>query len=89
MKTGKNKYNIEFGGNIMEKVCPVCNNLERKVCKCEKCSDIMTDKGIIQEYFDDYSANMEINDHDKFCVHIYQCSNCNFYRRIKINKILI
>ncbi|MBZ9635275.1 hypothetical protein [Clostridium sp. FP1] len=73
----------------MEKVCPVCNNLERKICKCEKCSAIMKDKGIIQEYFDDYSANMEINDHDKFCVHIYQCSNCNFYERIKIKKILI
>jgi len=40
-KTVKNKYDNEFGGNIMKKVCPVCNNIERKVCKCEKYSAII------------------------------------------------
>ena len=73
----------------MEKICPACNNLEKKVCNCEKCNAIMKDKGIIQEFSDDYTANMEIHDSNEFCVHMFQCSNCDFHQRIKINKILI
>lgn len=73
----------------MDKICPVCNNIEIKNCNCEKCSAIMEDKGIKQEFYDDYTANMDIDDNNKYCVHIYQCSNCNYYERIKINKILI
>lgn len=83
------QYYNEFGGNIMEKICPVCNNLKKHIYTCEKCSAIMEDKGIIQEYFDDYTADMDINDNNQFCVHIYQCSNCNFYERINVNKIFI
>ena len=89
IKTGKNRYDNEFGGKIMKKICPVCNSLESNICNCEKCSAIMNDKGIIQEFYDDYTANMEIDDKDQFCVHIYQCSNCGFYERIKVNKIFI
>jgi hypothetical protein len=73
----------------MKKICPVCNNLESKICNCQKCSAIMNNKGIIQEFFDDDTANMEINDNKEFCIHIYQCSSCNFYKRIKISKVLI
>ena len=73
----------------MEKVCPLCNKLERKVCNCEKCSAIMEDKGIIQEFSDDYTANMEIKDNEEFCVHMYKCSNCNFHKRVKVDKIPI
>ena len=73
----------------MEKICPVCNNLKIKICNCKKCGAIMEDKGIIQEFFDDYTANMEINDTNKYCVHIYQCSNCDFFDKINVNKILI
>ena len=89
INTGKNKYNNEFGGNIMEKICPVCNNLKRKAYNCEICNGIMKDKGIIQEFSDDYTANMEIHDSNQFCVHMYQCNDCNFYKRIKIEKIFI
>lgn len=89
MRTGKNNYENNFGGVIMEKICPRCNNLERKVCNCEKCSAIMEDKGIIQEFSDDYTANMGIRDNNEFCTHMYQCSNCNSHKRIKINKICI
>jgi hypothetical protein len=89
IETGKNSYDNKFGGVIMEKVCPLCNNIERKVCNCEKCSAIMEDKGIIQEFSDDYTANMEISDNNKFCIHMYQCSNCNFHKRIKVDKMLI
>ena len=49
----------------------------------------MEDKGILQEFSDDYTANMEINDSEKFCVHMFKCSNCEFHKRIKIKKILI
>ena len=89
IKTGKNKCKNECGGNIMEKICPNCNNLKEKAYNCEKCSGIMKDKGIIQEFSDDYTANMEIHDNTRFCVHMYQCSDCNFYKTIKIEKILI
>ena len=73
----------------MEKVCPLCNNLKKKICNCDKCNGIMKDKGIIQEFSDDYTANMEIDDSNGSCVHMYECTNCNYYKRIKIKKIRI
>ena len=89
IKAGKNKCKNECGGNIMERICPLCNNLKTKAYNCEECNAIMKDKGIIQEFSDDYTANMEIHDSNEFCVHMFQCSNCDFHQRIKINKILI
>ncbi len=72
IKIGKNKYDNKFGGNIMEKICPVCNNLERKICNCEKCSAIMDDKGIIQEFLMITLLIWRLMIHNEFCVHIYQ-----------------
>ncbi len=89
IKFGKNIYKNGFGGDGMRKVCPLCNNLEIKHWKCEKCSAIMEDKGITQEFSDDYTANMEIDDSEQFCVHMFKCSNCNFHERIKVFKISI
>ena len=89
IETGKNNYDNEFGGISMEKICPSCNNIERKVCNCENCSAIMEDKGIIQEFSDDYTANMGIRDIDEFCTHMYQCTNCNSHKKIAISKVFI
>ena len=73
----------------MKRVCPLCNNLENKNCNCKKCSAIMEDKGITQEFSDDYTANMEINDSEQYCVHMFKCSICDFHERISIVKIII
>lgn len=73
----------------MEKVCPICNNLKTEVFKCTKCSGLMMNKGIMQDYIDDYSADMEIKDTDDYCVHIFKCNNCGSFERKNIKKIYI
>jgi len=73
----------------MEKVCPICNELMMKTFSCDKCGEEMVDKGRAQEYSDDYTANMPINDSDNYCNHIFECSKCNFFKKIPINKIKI
>lgn len=49
----------------------------------------MTDKGIMQDYIDDYSADMEIKDTDDYCIHIFKCTNCGGFERKSIKKIYI
>lgn len=39
-------------------------NLKSIICNCEKCSVIMNDKGIIQEFFDKYITNMDISNNN-------------------------
>ncbi|MFD3156197.1 hypothetical protein ACFIJ5_04965 [Haloimpatiens sp. FM7330] len=73
----------------MEKVCPVCNEIASKIVYCEKCGDIMNDKGRMQEYMDDYSADMPIKDEKKYCIHIYKCDNCDYIKRVYIEKVNI
>lgn len=73
----------------MEKVCPMCNELDEKVFECEKCGGIMIDDGIVQEYLGDYMENMEIQDGENLCVHVLKCNNCGFYEKKFIKKIII
>lgn len=73
----------------MEKVCPLCNEIEGKTIACDNCGGNMVDKGRAQEYSDDYTANMPINDSENFCAHIFECKKCKFFKRVLINKIKI
>lgn len=73
----------------MEKVCPVCNDLEEKKFKCEKCGGILKNDGIVQEYIGDYTQNMEIIDGQTLCVHVFKCSECDFYENKFIKKVIV
>lgn len=73
----------------MEKICPICNELEEKLFKCEKCGGAMHNEGIVQEYMGDYMQNMEIQDSEEFCIHIYRCEKCDFFKNQYIKKVLI
>jgi len=72
--------------STLEKVCPLCNELEFMTFSCDKCGETMVDKGRAQEYSDDYTANMPINDGENYCAHIFECSRCNFFKRVPIEK---
>ncbi len=73
----------------MERVCPLCNHLKNELYKCSICGGIMEDKGRVQEYYDNYTAEEEIQDSEKLCFHVYYCKNCGEIQRKNIEKIII
>ncbi|MFD1739086.1 hypothetical protein ACFSCX_21485 [Bacillus salitolerans] len=69
-------------------ICPLCNGFEAVASTCPICNQVMEDKGRIIDYFDDYSAYMEIDDMKKIdgyenslsqheCAHLLYCENCS------------
>jgi recombinational DNA repair protein RecR len=69
-------------------ICPLCNGFETIKKSCSVCSNMLEDKGRIIDFFDDYSAYMEIDDMKKIdgyehtlsnheCGHVLYCQNCN------------
>lgn len=73
----------------MSKVCPVCNKLENVTYTCSHCKGTMIDKGRVQDYTDSYAGQFPINDGEDYCVHLYQCLNCNEMERKNVSKIEI
>ena len=68
-------------------VCPLCNQMMQMNYKCATCQTIMEDSGRIMDYFDDYSAYLDIegmkrcngypNDQKNHeCPHVFYCTNC-------------
>lgn len=69
-------------------LCPLCNGFESVHVHCEHCGTNLEDKGRLIDYFDDYSAYLEIEDMKKIdginndyqrkkCPHLLMCSNCH------------
>ncbi|SFA80238.1 MULTISPECIES: hypothetical protein [unclassified Bacillus (in: firmicutes)] len=69
-------------------ICPICNGLQELKIACDKCKSKMNDCGRIMDYYDDYSAYMEIDQlklEDGYpdtnaqhkCPHLYSCMKCN------------
>ncbi|MGJ9459837.1 hypothetical protein [Oceanobacillus sp. CF4.6] len=67
--------------------CPLCNGFETVTITCPKCQTDLTDKGKITDYFDDYSAYMDIDMMKLFdgdpnsleahqCLHYFYCETC-------------
>ncbi|WP_156288668.1 hypothetical protein [Oceanobacillus salinisoli] len=67
--------------------CPLCNGVETAAVECPNCQATLEDQGKITDYFDDYSAYMDIDmmkmfdgnrksleDHE--CLHYFYCTNC-------------
>ncbi|GEN47082.1 hypothetical protein [Alkalibacillus haloalkaliphilus] len=69
-------------------LCPLCNGLEQHSLTCSKCDSQIDDQGKMTDYFDDYSAYMDIAsmkllDGDREskanhqCLHYFYCKECN------------
>lgn len=66
-------------------VCPVCNSLSTVEEKCPACGMLMQDAGIIQDYFDDYSAYLGQDTYEdgyrcngeSHCIHLFACPRCH------------
>ncbi len=68
-------------------LCPLCNGFEQKTIQCSNCQTIMEDKGKVTDYFDDYSAYMDIDImkmydghatslEEHLCLHYFYCPAC-------------
>ncbi|AST90456.1 MULTISPECIES: hypothetical protein [Sutcliffiella] len=78
-------------------ICPLCNGFQTISYPCNKCGTMMEDTGKLSDYFDDYSAYMEIDLmklEDGFnhsfengdCLHLMQCPACMTDIVITINE---
>ncbi len=63
--------------------CPLCNGLSKVYLSCPICAEILEDSGIVENFFDPYSAYLgdEILDQNdgvgkNQCVHLFSCPNC-------------
>lgn len=70
----------------MSKVCPACNKLENITYTCPQCNGVMVDKGRAQDYVDPYAGQYPINDGENYCIHVFQCLNCNEMEKKKVPK---
>ena len=82
----------------MSYICPVCNGLESVHIGCKNCGHALEDHGRYQDFFDDYSAYMEVDEMKKCngikddfkthkCPHLLFCTNCNEQSIILLREI--
>lgn len=68
-------------------MCPICNGFEQVTITCPSCGKVMDDSGRIMDFYDDYSAYMEIDElklEDGYantfsksqCPHLMSCLFC-------------
>ncbi|HHY74430.1 MAG TPA: hypothetical protein GX497_14640 [Bacillus bacterium] len=79
-------------------ICPLCNQLGQQYYKCPNCQKEMEDNGRLMDYFDDYSAYLDIEGMKLFngypsdqknhqCPHVFYCFNCSEEIVYLINEI--
>lgn len=77
-------------------ICPLCNGFQEVKKKCD-CGSEMVDSGRIMDYYDDYSAYMEIDQlkledgypnsfSNEKCPHLFTCSSCASDKVIMIDE---
>lgn len=68
--------------------CQVCNGLIEISILCPTCQVVLEDMGRVMDYYDDYSAYMEIDQlkledgfpttyRNETCPHFYRCASCS------------
>lgn len=83
-------------------ICPLCNGMEMESYgkDCPFCQERMTDSGRLMDYFDDYSAYLEIdgmkmedgigNDaKEHHCPHLFSCPICGHDDKQMISEVYI
>ncbi len=79
-------------------MCPLCNGMSSIESQCSSCQGQMVDQGRLLDYFDDYSAYLDIegmklfdgieNDQrDHQCPHVFYCSNCQKEDTVLIQEV--
>ncbi|KEF36685.1 hypothetical protein M670_04102 [Schinkia azotoformans MEV2011] len=69
-------------------VCPLCNQIEQQQYICPHCQQAMADEGRLMDYFDAYSAYLDIEGMKLFdghpnnrkkheCPHVFSCLKCS------------
>ncbi len=82
-------------------VCPVCNSLAAVGKECPRCGNTLRDAGLLQDYYDDYSAYLDQvvyedgyrNYDEDYCVHLFYCPNCHFdvtlgFKRLEEDRLM-
>ncbi|WP_243385866.1 hypothetical protein [Bacillus kexueae] len=70
-------------------ICSLCNGLKNVTRTCPQCQAEIFDKGKVTDYFDDYSAYMDIESMKLFdgfqhsielhqCIHLFFCEYCMY-----------
>lgn len=80
----------------MDLVCPLCNGIKYISIICPICSSQMKDSGPIVNFLDDYSPYLSSDitqlidgaPHDQ-CVHLFSCENCQYDKRIRVDRVRI
>ena len=77
----------------MEKLCALCNGLYKISIGCPQCSEGLQDLGLVQDFFDPYSAYEDQKIFEdgykgytaEYCVHLLACASCGWqeYRSMK------
>ncbi len=78
-------------------MCPLCNGISSLTTNCQQCHAPMEDKGRIMDYFDDYSAYLDIEGMKLFngisddsknnqCPHVFYCPNCHIEKTVLIQE---
>jgi hypothetical protein len=78
-------------------LCPLCNQLETKSVECSNCQHLMDDRGRLMDYFDDYSAYLDIEGMKQFdgydldgkqhkCPHVFYCTQCSHNKVVLIQE---
>lgn len=79
-------------------ICPVCNGMENIYVSCKRCGYPLVDLGRYMDYFDQYSAYVEIDDKKKTdgivndykmwkCPHLLYCPHCFAQNIMLINEL--
>ncbi len=79
-------------------MCPLCNGMKVISPNCGKCNRGMEDKGRLLDYFDDYSAYLDIDGMKLFdginedakkqqCPHVFYCLHCYIEKVVLIQEI--
>lgn len=63
--------------------------------RCPVCGSLMLDKGIIQDYYDDYSPYLDMDIYedgykhydDFYCIHLFSCPECHYDTRLAFRRI--
>lgn len=87
------KLSIERSVLLMG-VCPVCNGIETITYICRICNETVSDAGRVMDFYDDYSAYMDIDEiklvdgfptsvKNGYCPHLYYCQACG-YEEVRI-----
>lgn len=78
-------------------ICPLCNGFDTKNVTCPTCHQTLHDSGKVSDYFDDYSAYMDIDGlkmengfpddlKEHICLHLFSCTSCGYDQIVQIDE---